>query len=130
MTHEETKADSADAKNRPAVVSVRIKLASALIGIFCILNAVDAYTTELGLSNGAREINWFSASFIAAFGVQGYVIGKMLVSISVGLVAIVVWRSWHKMNEEVFDFYLGLSLAFLAVAAGAVLNNLVVLNHL
>jgi len=41
-----------------------------MIAIFCVLNAVDAYTTEVGLSNGGREINVISASFIATFGLR------------------------------------------------------------
>jgi hypothetical protein len=111
-------------------VSTSIKLASAMIAMFCLLNAVDAYTTEVGLSNGGREINGLSAYFIASFGVDGYVIGKIVVSLFFAVVAIVVWRWWHRMNDYVFDFYLVLSLALLAGAIAPVLNNLIVLARL
>ena len=119
-----------DAKNKPMAVSTSIKLASAMIAMFCLLNAVDAYTTEVGLSNGGREINGLSAYFIASFGIDGYVIGKIAVSLFFAAVAVVVWRSWHRMNEYVFDFYLVLSLALLAGAIAPVLNNLIVLARL
>ena len=119
----------ADSKNQPPVKS-SIKLASALIAIFCILNAVDAYTTEVGLSHGGREINAISAQVIASIGVQGYVIAKTVVSLFFAAVAVVMWRSWHRMNELVFDFYLVLSLALLAGAIAPVLNNLIILAGL
>jgi hypothetical protein len=128
MTLQASKADSADGKNQQVVVKTSVKLASAMIAIFCMLNAVDAYTTEVGLSNGAREINALSAYFIASFGVEGYVIGKLAVSACFAVISIVVWRSWHKMNEQVFDFYLVLSLALLVGGAAPVLNNLLVLT--
>ncbi len=124
------KTDTAEAENQPRVVSTTIKVASAMIAIFCVLNAVDAYTTEVGLSNGGREINVISASFIATFGIEGYVIAKLAASVSFAVVSIVVWRWWHRMNEYVFDFYLVLSIALLVGAAAPVLNNLIVLNGL
>jgi hypothetical protein len=105
-------------------------MASAMIAIFCVLNAADAYTTEVGLSNGGREINGFSASVIARVGVQGYVVAKTVVSLCFAVIAIVVWRSWHRMNEIVFDFYLVFSLVLLAGAIAPVLNNLIVLTGL
>jgi hypothetical protein len=128
MTLQVAKTGAANADNQPNVVSTTIKVASAMIAIFCVLNAVDAYTTEVGLSNGGREINVISASFIATFGIEGYVIAKLAVSVSFAVVSIVVWRWWHRMNEYVFDFYLVLSIALLVGAAAPVLNNLVVLN--
>jgi hypothetical protein len=130
MTVQGAEAGAADTENRPMVVSTAIKVASAMIAIFCVLNAVDAYTTEVGLSNGGREINSISASFIATFGIEGYVIAKLAASVSFAVVSIVVWRWWHRMNEYVFDFYLVLSIALLVGAAAPVLNNLVVLNGL
>ena len=119
-----------DGKNQQPPVKTSIKLASALIAIFCILNAVDAYTTEVGLSHGGQEINAMSAYVIASVGVQGYVIAKTVVSLCFAVVAIVVWRSWHRMNELIFDFYLVLSLALLAGAIAPVLNNLIILTRL
>jgi hypothetical protein len=130
MTLQAAKAGSTDGKNQNVDVRNSIKLASALIAIFCILNAVDAYTTEVGLSNGGREINGISAFVIASVGVQGYVIAKVVVSLCFAVIAVVVWRSWHRMNELVFDFYLVLSLALVAGAIAPVLNNLVVLTGL
>jgi hypothetical protein len=130
MTLQVAKTGAANADNQPNVVSTTIKVASAMIAIFCVLNAVDAYTTEVGLSNGGREINVISASFIATFGIEGYIIAKLAASVSFAVVAIVVWRWWHRMNEQVFDFYLVLSIALLAGAAAPVLNNLIVLNGL
>jgi hypothetical protein len=76
-------------------------MASAMIAIFCVLNAADAYTTEVGLSNGGREINGFSASVIARVGVQGYVVAKTVVSLCFAVIAIVVWRSWHRLLPRV-----------------------------
>ena len=111
-------------------VSTRVKLASALIAVFCILNAVDAYTTEVGLADGGREINSISAAFIAQFGVGGYVLGKIMVSLFFAGVSIVVWRWWHRMDELIFDLYLVMSLALLMGATAAVLNNLIVLTRL
>ena len=130
MTLQAAKAGSTDGKNQNVDVRNSIKLASALIAIFCILNAVDAYTTEVGLSSGGREINGISAFVIASVGVQGYVIAKVVVSLCFAVIAVVVWRSWHRMNELVFDFYLVLSLALVAGAIAPVLNNLVVLTGL
>ena len=130
MTLQAAKAGSTDGKNQNVDVRNSIKLASALIAIFCILNAVDAYTTEVGLSNGGREINGISAYVITSVGVQGYVITKVVVSLCFAVIAVVVWRSWHRMNELVFDFYLVLSLALVAGAIAPVLNNLVVLTGL
>ncbi len=130
MTLQAAKAGSTDGKNQNVDVRDSIKLASALIAIFCILNAVDAFTTEVGLSNGGREINGISAYVIASVGVQGYVIAKIVVSLCFAVIAVVVWRSWHRMNEYVFDFYLVLSLALLAGAIAPVLNNLAVLTGL
>lgn len=127
LTFQSAKTVPAGSKNQPVVVSIRVKVASALIAIFCVLNAADAYTTEVGLSDGAREINTFSAYFIATFGIQGYVIAKVVASLAIGLVAIVVWRSWHRMNPVIFDFYLGVSLSFAAIGGAAVLNNLIIL---
>jgi hypothetical protein len=115
---------------RTSDVSTRVKLASALIAVFCILNAVDAYTTEVGLANGGREINSISAAFIAHFGIGGYVFGKVLVSLFFAGVSIVAWRWWHRMDELIFDLYLVMSLALLTGATAAVLNNLVVLTQL
>ncbi|GEM_PF-6397050 len=117
-------------KNQQVTVRTSIKMASAMIAIFCVLNAADAYTTEVGLSNGGREINGFSASVIARVGVQGYVVAKTVVSLCFAVIAIVVWRSWHRMNEIVFDFYLVFSLVLLAGAIAPVLNNLIVLTGL
>ena len=117
-------------KNQQVTVRTSIKMASAMIAIFCVLNAADAYTTEVGLSNGGREINGFSASVIARGGGQGYVVGKTVVSLCFAVIAIVVWRSWHRMNEIVFDFYLVFSLVLLAGAIAPVLNNLIVLTGL
>jgi hypothetical protein len=130
MTLQAAKAGSTDGKNQNVDVRNSIKLASALIAIFCILNAVDAYTTEVGLSNGGREINGISAYVITSVGVQGYVITKVVVSLCFAVIAVVVWRSWHRMNELVFDFYLVLSLALVAGAIAPVLNNLIVLTGL
>jgi hypothetical protein len=101
-----------------------------MTAMFCVLNAVDAYTTEVGLSNGEREINVISASFIATFGIEGYVIAKLAPSLSFAVVSIVVLRWGHRMNEYVFDFYLVLSIAVLAGAAAPVLNSLIVLTGL
>ena len=117
-----------EVSNQRPPVRNSIKIASAMIAMFCILNAVDAYTTEVGLSNGRREINAMSAYVIAAVGIQGYVIAKVAVSILFVLVSIIVWRSWHRMDELVFDFYLVLSLALLVGAIAPVLNNLIVLT--
>ena len=130
ITQQAYNEDSAGGEIQRVAVTASVKAASAMIAMFCLLNAVDAYTTEVGLSNGGREINAFSAYFIASFGVEGYVIGKVAVSLAFAVVAIVVWRSWHKMNEHVFDFYLVLSLALLAGAIAPVLNNLIVLMNL
>ena len=119
-----------DGRIQQLTVSTRIKLASAMIAVFCILNAVDAYTTEVGLSNGGREINGIpSASVIASVGLEGDGVEKVLVSLSFAVVSIVVWRWWHRMNEYVFDFYLVLSLALLAGAIAPVLNNLIFLTR-
>ena len=123
-------AGAPNGENQHVVVSTSIKLASAMIATFCVLNAVDAYTTEVGLSNGEREINVISASFIATFGIEGYVIAKLAPSLSFAVVSIVVLRWGHRMNEYVFDFYLVLSIAVLAGAAAPVLNSLIVLTGL
>ena len=98
--------------------------------LFAVLFALDGWTTSVGLALGAHELGAIASAVIGSFGIGGFVLLKVSVSLLVLSMASVLFRTRAKRSDFFRWTYLVASIGAVGGAILPVVNNLVLLRIL